>query len=615
MLRSLPNPQWRRLRGYAFDPGLSLQFETARINEIVFRVPWETLERGPIGEYLEVLDHDPASGRFYLPVNLDDPRLIAADGEDPDESNPRFHQQFVYAVAMTTIHNFERALGRRVLWSHRDEKRERGNWDVFVRRLRIYPHAFRGANAYYSPAKKALLFGYFPALDDAQGAQLPGGLVFTCLSHDIVAHETTHALLDATQPQFINPSNADMLAFHEAFADIVALFQHFSFPEVLRDQIARTRGDLTSQSLLGQLAQQFGQATGAHGGLREAIGRKDPETGKWKRLKPNPKEYATELEPHARGALLVAAVFDAFLTIYHSRVSDLIRLATGGSGELAAGALPPDLTNRLTREAAKTAQHVLTMCIRALDYCPPVDLTFGDYLRAIITADTDLMPDDDRSYRVAFVEAFRNRGIYPRGLTMLTERTLRWPAGEELDTKANDAIEFISEHMRDRTNQIQYLREREQVFNFWKDFQRYMHDVIAEKAEGPQLGNLEELVGLIFRPDTKVPGIHRRENRPSFSIESVRPARRRGPQGEEINQVIMTITQRRDLRTGGETFVFPGGCTLIFDLDSRKLRYVIAKPIIDETRVQTFLEWLSVNPTAAILAKEKEPIAYLHLST
>ena len=46
------------------------------------------------------------------------------------------------------------------------------------------------------------------------------------------------------------------------------------------------------------------------------------------------------------------------------------------------------------------------MCIRALDYCPPVDITFGEYLRAIITADCDLVEDDRLRYRVAFVEAF-----------------------------------------------------------------------------------------------------------------------------------------------------------------------------------------------------------------
>jgi hypothetical protein len=66
----------------------------------------------------------------------------------------------VYAVVMKTIENFEHALERVVWWSARrvgDENRE------YVPRLRVYPHALREANAYYSPEKKALLFGYFPA--------------------------------------------------------------------------------------------------------------------------------------------------------------------------------------------------------------------------------------------------------------------------------------------------------------------------------------------------------------------------------------------------------------------------------------------------------------------
>ena len=135
----------------------------------------------------------------------------------------------VYAVAMSTIRNFERALGRRALWSPRLGRgpREAHVRREFVQRLRIYPHALREANAYYSPEKKALLFGYFPAPAGPE-ANLPGGTVFTCLSHDIIAHESTHALLDGMHRHFIEPSNPDVLAFHEAFADIVALFQHFS---------------------------------------------------------------------------------------------------------------------------------------------------------------------------------------------------------------------------------------------------------------------------------------------------------------------------------------------------------------------------------------------------
>src|SRR3954470_12605006 len=336
--------QWRKLRGYAFDPILSQQFETAGINEIVFKVSWEPLDPGPIGDYIEVIDYDPASGAYYEPVNLDDPMILGGDGLDPEESNPQFHQQFVYAVAMTTIRNFESALGRKIFWTRQDKKRPTGHWDIFVPRLRIYPHAFRAANAFYSPERKALVFGYFPASANPTGVQLPGGIVFTCLSHDIIAHETTHSLLDTVLPRYLESTNPDVLAFHEAFADIVALFQHFSFPDVLHHQISKTRGDLASQSLLGELAQQFGQASGLYGGLREAIGRVNETTKKWEPIEPDPQAYEDEEEPHARGALLVAAIFSAFLAIYRSRVADLIRLATGGSGILHEGALPPDLT-------------------------------------------------------------------------------------------------------------------------------------------------------------------------------------------------------------------------------------------------------------------------------
>ena len=602
-----PFPQWRRLRGYAFDPGLSQQFETAAMNEITFRVPWEKLGVGPVGEYIEVVDYDPASKSYYDPVNLED--HVGTDGLDPDEGNPQFHQQFVYAVAMTTVRNFELALGRRVLWSHRDRTRKVGDWDEFVDRLRIYPHAFRGANAYYSPDKNALLFGYFPAVGSATGAQLPGGLVFTCLSHDIVAHETTHALLDATLPKYLLPTNRDALAFHEAFADIVALFQHFSFPEVLRDQIAKTRGDLASQSLLGQLAQQFGQATGRYGGLREAIGRTDA-MGKWIPLTPDPSAYDTTEEPHARGALLVAAVFDAYLAIYRARVSDLIRLATGGSGVIPAGALPPDLVSRLTAEAAKTARHILNICIRALDYCPPVDLTFPDYLRGLITADVDLVADDDWHYRVAIIEAFRKRGIYPRELRVVSEKSLCWPNGDELDQPARNAIEFFANELRPLLQATQYKPTRSEIFGLARKFQAKIHALLASKLDRSLLGNFEKVTGLNLAgaesPDE--------QGGPRYEVHAVRPVRRRGPNGEEINQVVLCITQSRSLTLNGESVRLHGGCTLILDLDTLALRYAIGKPIADPLREGEYLGWLDENPTAAALAGLDEPIAYLHVN-
>jgi hypothetical protein len=247
----------------------------------------------PVGEYLEVVDYDPASECFYAPVDLNHSFLLAEDGLAPSQSVPQFHQQMVYAVAMRTIRNFERALGRLALWSPRrlDQKASVGLTKKeimkkeYTPRLRLYPHALREANAFYSPEKKAVLFGYFQTQYHPKAAPVT---VFTCLSHDIIAHELTHALLDGMHERFVEPSNRDMLAFHEAFADLVALFQHFSLPEVLENQIAATRGDLASQNRLGELAQEFGAAIGNRGALRSAIGRVDPATGEWQPLQPGP---------------------------------------------------------------------------------------------------------------------------------------------------------------------------------------------------------------------------------------------------------------------------------------------------------------------------------------
>lgn len=142
--REYPVPSSRRLRIYSYDPSLGESVDTVGINEVVVSVPWETeLSPGPVGEYLEVVDVDPASGRCYAPLDLNDPRLLASDGLRPSEANPQFHQQMVYAIAMKTIQHFERALGRRAIWAPRFVKQvgEGGKTKTlaeYVQRLRIY---------------------------------------------------------------------------------------------------------------------------------------------------------------------------------------------------------------------------------------------------------------------------------------------------------------------------------------------------------------------------------------------------------------------------------------------------------------------------------------------
>lgn len=653
---AVPAPPHRRLRVYAIDPGTAQDAASVTVSEATLRVPWErALRPGPIGEYLEVLDYDPLSQRLYHPVDLDDRHLLAQDGHAPSEGNPQFHQQMVYAVGMTTIRNFERALGRKVLWSSRRLARPRADAatvlaeagaafspalgsavgigegqprsrppqerEAFVRRLRIYPHALREANAYYSPSKKALLFGYFPAVGGDVGRNLPGGMVLTCLSHDIVAHETTHAVLDGMHRHFIEASNADVLAFHEAFADLVALFQRFTMPEVLRWALQRARGDLRRDDTLGRIARQFGEAIGHRGALREYI-----------TDEPDPAALPRTTEPHARGAILVAALFDAFRAIYHARIADLLRMVTGRGDRFPRLDLQPDLLGRLAEEARKAAEHMLRICIRALDYCPPVDVTFGDYLRAIITADVDAVPDDDRGYRAIIVEAFRRRGIFPRGVRSLAVESLVWkevgqdlPFGEiagALDVRLTPD-RFIS-----------WLRARENA--------RTLHGWLTGHLD--RRPELAAELGLAWGPRaTKLLTLTDKDRaRPRFEVHSVRVARRINEDGEARADLVIEILQRRrgyhteaDQAEADRTvfdmlpqrlrrapFQFRGGCTLIVEIGSWRVRHGVRKGILSERRLAAQRRFLGGDHSAPLAATyfptgpgeglSDEPLALLH---
>jgi hypothetical protein len=613
----IPSPKERLLQVFAFDPSLNLSLDTAVINHLRLAIPWEDLGPGPVGEYLEVVDIDPSSGLFYPPLDLDEPYLLVQDGLNPSEATPQFHQQMVYAVASKTIQNFVRALGRKAQWSPRLETAPDGSSkENIIPRLRIYPHALREANAYYSPNKKAILFGYFPASTRDAGNNLPGGMVFTCLSHDIIAHEVTHALLDGLHPYFDEPSNVDVLALHEAFADIVALFQHFSYPQVLRHQIARTRGDLTSENLLGELAQQFGQAIGGRGALRSAIGAVDRATGQWKRTEPDPMRIQNTFEPHARGAILVAAVFDAFITVYKHRIADLVRIATGGSGILPKGALHPDLVNRLADEAAQAAQHILAMCIRALDYCPPVDITFGEYLRAIITADYDMAPSDPYGYRIAMVESFRRHGIYPANVRNLSEESLLWhpPADDGLLDRFFSNPERWAKIKNHEMFQRKSASDRAKSFLLEAGLRRIFQEWLTQEMQG----TAEKSLGLILRQRPELRSIVLAGEQPFLEVNSVRPAYRSGEAGLAVADLVVEINQQRhgyldplaqaraDKGRGKiapPDFIFRGGATMLIDLETARVRYVVYKHVHSNNRLEIQRRYLSgENPNGGYTA-------------
>ena len=463
----LEQPPTRCLKVYAMDPSAGNYMG----NVMPINIRWECdLKPGPVGKKIAIVDYDGANKRYYPPIDLNDLRILARDGLDPSESDPRFHQQMVYAVASETIERFEEALGRTIHWRRADRPRGDGKrsdgtttWRKTdnIRTLMLFPHAMVQANAFYSPQAKGILFGYFRAEKTNQGRNLPGQRVFTCLSHDIIAHEVTHAIIDGIRTYFTEPTNPDVLAFHEAFADLTALFSHFSHREALLDTIQKTGGrlyqfelkpdsapaegsaisaDKRPQQFVGQtskrnplidLAQQFGEASGMNRGLRSALD-----------IPPDPKHIHQRIfDPHFRGSILVSAVFDAYFSIYLKRTADLFRVYRA-SGPNYSDELPGALARLLADQAAATASEFFQLCARAVDYCPPVDVTFGDFLRALITVNIDLKADDGRAVRDALMQAFRVRGIYPESASFFSEDALCWPRVPKWDEK-NPADEAL----------------------------------------------------------------------------------------------------------------------------------------------------------------------------
>ena len=197
------------------------------------------------------------------------------------------------------------------------------------------------ANAFYSPDVHGILFGYFQASRTDPGRNLPGQTVFTCLSHDIIAHETTHAIVDGIRAYFMEPTNIDVAGLPRGVRRSRGLVPPFLAPrDALLDTLQKTGGRLFDppqariaasvgagrrvrrqgdprsrhrspphNPLIG-LANQFGEASGMQARCARALG-----------TPPNSNAIETKTEPHDRGSILVAAVFDAYFTVYSRRTS------------------------------------------------------------------------------------------------------------------------------------------------------------------------------------------------------------------------------------------------------------------------------------------------------
>ncbi len=404
-------PTSRPLRIYTQDPSASAM--DGHVATIKLR--FEPLAPGPSGRIVEVFDLDDSADQLRRPLDLESRSALLSGGRTPSLGDSAFHQQMTFAVVMRTWETFRSALGRDPVWGFTPPADGR-------LRLRIRPHASNEENAYYDRDRGELQFGYYDARQPVTGRNRMGGRVYTCLSHDIIVHETTHALLDGMRRSFTVPSNPEVLAFHEAFADLVAVFMHFDYPAMVEQAFRRSQPDQPVRDvLLTAVARQFGHTTGRDGPLRSAcanLAAADPAA-----------VFDPGLPPHELSKVLLQAVFDAFNIVFERKTKALCDLAQ--RYRPSAGAIDPTLAQLLADKARSLARQFLNIVIRAIDYCPPVDITFGDYLRAMITADADLVPDDPYGYRDALIEAFAKRCIAPLDVPNLAEDVLLWSAPDD----------------------------------------------------------------------------------------------------------------------------------------------------------------------------------------
>jgi hypothetical protein len=381
--------QWIEMTVLAQDPVVTGADGRPLMTQV--HVPADYLAPGPRSHRFFVVDYDAAADRLGQGLEVKPgwsfhDRFRRAARRDPESAiaDPAFHAQMVYAIAARTLGLFEQALGRRVPWSFPDHQ------------LFLVPHAIEEENAFYSPEDRAILFGWFRGVDDRP--------VHTCLSHDIIAHETTHAILDGLRPGFEEPGLPDQQALHEALADVVALLSVISLKDIVQRVLrgaapgrsARIPASEVSvaalrRSVLTGVGEQFGRGVGLRGRALRQSADWTPDAG-WQSLP----EYE---EPHQRGEVLVWVMLNAVIEIWHRRLLPIVDRD---------GTLDRD---RAAEEGAKAAGHVLGMSIRAIDYCPPVEVELEDFAAALLRADQVAAPDDAYGYRRTIQRAFERAGL------------------------------------------------------------------------------------------------------------------------------------------------------------------------------------------------------------
>lgn len=282
--------------------------------------------------------------------------------------NPRFHQVNTFAVLTHTLGLVEEELGAPIRW------REGGP-------LVVRPHAFEGFNAYYSSASPSLNFGY-------ANSPFRRGPVWTCLSHDVIAHELGHAVLDNFRPMLLSAFDADAGALHESIGDLLAMFSALQHEAVVRRLFADSGGDMSKPSVITSLAEEFGIGLKGFG---LAFLRSSKQFVRYDDDAPE--------SPHARSVIWTGAIYEL--------MSNLVDRALGADRTF----------DEFVAAVVEGSRWTRGMLVRALHYMPPTGVSLPQLARLVWEADARVFPDDS-AFRDIARDVFDRRGLWDPALDL-----------------------------------------------------------------------------------------------------------------------------------------------------------------------------------------------------
>jgi hypothetical protein len=227
----------------------------------------------------------------------------------------------------------------------------------------------------------------------------------------------------------------------------------------------------------------------------------------------------------------------------------------------------------------------------------------------------DLIPEDEHGYRVAFIEAFRRRGIYPRDVRTLSEDSLRWSRPGEDPGLEPGQMEHMLQNLikRDQVDQLRYLKSRRDIWFKTREMRQQLHGIIKAAVEKAEL--LQRLTGLALTEYEVPQGVRR--NRKGARCSAWTLARGTPAAGRSVlNRVFVTILQKETLEHQGRMHTIRCGSTLVIDLDEARVTYVIRKGLHDMERLSRTIAFQESQNSASLAAtyfgESREPFAALH---